>query len=127
MILRIEANIIQSLNLMIVKSSGFERIQQEIGEARNARNPADYMKIQQIIALSNTRKKTRRKSSGKPKIRWILSCQTGPSTSTNFFLTTNLTWPKLTYIVSKFAEDRDAMGCKIAEDDYQENVSHNYS
>ena len=56
MILRIEANIIQSLNLMIVKSSGFERIQQEIGEARNARNPADYMKIQQIIALSNTQK-----------------------------------------------------------------------
>ena len=41
---------------MIIKSSGFKRIQQEIGEARNARNPADYIKIQQIIALSNTQK-----------------------------------------------------------------------
>ena len=39
----------------------------------------------------------------------------------------NLTWPKLIYILSKFAEDRGAMGCKIAEDDYEENVSHNYS
>ena len=41
---------------MIIKSSGFKRIQQEIGDPKNARNPADYMKIQQIIALSNTQK-----------------------------------------------------------------------